>query len=290
MSKRGLTVQSALIGIIITVLAAAIIFLFLKSLPYKEMTEKEACRQSVELRNKWFLKGELFGIEVPLNCKTQYITISSTNEEYIKKEIANAIYDCWWMLGEGEKNFFMRDPTPDNPAFCVICAVIEFDEHVQKKLPEVKGLNAYLFDTKIPQKNITYWEYLGGGKIQKLLDVAHESLNTTKKYAIVYSLIERSTLIEATGGGAAIGFLGGAIGGAIGTIALPGLGTVGGIAIGKAVGVAIGSIAGVFTGWKAGDILAEIIQEGDYAVVFTFVPFEAEAIKKLHCQSIESIP
>ena len=101
MRKKGATVQTIIISIIILVTSAAIIFFFLKAFPYKETIDKEACHQSVILRNNALLKGE-FGLEIPLNCKTQRIKISSTNEESIKREIADAMYDCWWMLGEGK--------------------------------------------------------------------------------------------------------------------------------------------------------------------------------------------
>lgn len=165
MDKRGVTVQSTLIGIIIVILSAAIIFLFLRALPYRETVDKEACHNSVILRSSAILRGEsIIPATMPLNCKTQEIVISSGNEEFIKREIANAMYDCWWMLGEGKLDFFPESGWKDwgvpglgtSKANCMICATIKFEGAAKGK--QIELLN-YLEETKIPTKNITYLEY-----------------------------------------------------------------------------------------------------------------------------------
>lgn len=293
MNKRGASVQNIIIGIIILLVTAAIIFFFFKALPYKETVDKEACHQSAILRNNMFLKGE-FGPQIPLNCKTQEIVISSTSEEEIKREIANAMYDCWWMLGEGKLNFFQRKPTFNDPSYCVICAIISFDENTQKKVPRIEGMTNYLILTKIPQKNITYWDYITSGEAP-LKDVADPVvLETNRKYAIIYSLTEKSTLAGYLGGGSMGAVIGTLAGAAVGTLVFPGGGTVAGVAIGSKIGMVIGGIAGgrsgTFIGEQAGEKLQEVIEKSDYLVTFWLIPLEAEAIKNFKCNNIESIP
>ncbi|MCS7134284.1 MAG: hypothetical protein NZ889_00270 [Candidatus Pacearchaeota archaeon] len=293
--KAGIT-QHFLIGLIILVVAAALLFYFFRQIPYKESSEKEACHKSVVLRNEIFLRGELV-LEVPLRCKTQKIKIDSTNEETIKREIANTMYDCWWMLGQGKMNFFQRKPTLGNPSYCVICATIEFDEKVQKKIKKIDGILLYLIKTKVPGKNISYWEFLQNAEapIEKL--PVEISLETNRKYALVYSLTEKSTLLGSLGGGTIMGLAGAFAGAAIGTIILPGAGTVvGSLIAGKIstvvtlTGALAGTTFGIYTGNEIGDKLQELIEKNDYWVSFMLVPFEAEAIKQLKCSSIESIP
>lgn len=283
MNKRGVTVQSMLIGIIIVLLTAAILFFFFRALPYKETVDKEACHQSAILRNNMFLKGE-FGPQIPLNCKTQEIKISSTNEGFIKREIANAMYDCWWMLGEGKLNFFKRDPTLKDINYCVICSTIEFSENTQKYFPKIKGLDTYLSSTNIPTKNITYWTYFYTEAPIVIKDEKEVlSIDTERKYAIIYSHVTRSTLV-ATGYGAVSAFGLVKAGAAIGTIIAPGVGTV----VGGVLGFAIGAVGG----FMAGDKIDSYIRQfpGDYYVVFSLVPLEADAIQNFGCQHIESIP
>lgn len=300
MLKRGAITQQVLIALIILIFVAAVLLLFLRLIPYKAISEKEACHQSAVLRNNFFLKGEL-GPEVPLRCKTQQIVIKTTDEELIKKEIANAMYDCWWMLGEGKLNFFQRKPTLKDPSYCVICAIISFDENTQKKVPRIEGMTNYLSSTKIPQKNITYWDYITGGEapLKNITDPV--VIETNRKYAIIYSLTEKSTLAGAligSTGGLALGVATGALAGAaIGTLIFPGLGTLAGLIAGAEAMTAItvttavaGGLGGTYLGSQAGDKLQEVIEKNDYFVTFFIMPFDAEAIKNLKCASIESIP
>ncbi len=287
MRKKGATVQTIIISIIILVTSAAIIFFFLKAFPYKETIDKEACHQSVILRNNALLKGE-FGLEIPLNCKTQRIKISSTNEESIKREIADAMYDCWWMLGEGKLNFFKRDPYLEYyKSHCIFCTIIEFDENVQERLPEIKGMNEYLAETNIPTKNITYWQYFTNSEIPIVTKAEEElgAINTNEKYAVVFVLSERTTLLSSVAGGTC-GLIAGAKGAAIGS------------AIGSVVPVA-GTLVGAGIGFVAGAAGCYLLQEkwqnfvnknpGHYYSLM-LIPLNAKAIKDYGCENIESIP
>ncbi|MEM4215138.1 MAG: hypothetical protein QW484_02120 [Candidatus Pacearchaeota archaeon] len=202
MNKRGVTVQSMLIGIIIVLLIAAIIFFFLKALPYKETVDKEACRNSVILRNNAILRGEeMLPETIPLNCKTQEITISSTNEDFIKREIANAMYDCWWMLGEGKMQFWSESTWKEFglanvKASCVICSIIKFDKSVKAKNLKL-DVASYMEQTKIPNKNITYLEYFTDETGAKLpTDVQAPPITTDSDYVILFMGIEGDELWE----------------------------------------------------------------------------------------------
>ncbi|UZE93796.1 MAG: hypothetical protein IB618_03450 [Candidatus Pacearchaeota archaeon] len=194
-NKKGALVQNIIIGIVILIITAAILFYFLKIFPYEETINKEACHQSVILRSQEIAglqPGQLAGI--PLNCKTQHIEISSTDENFIKREIANQMYDCWWMLGEGEMDFFSESiwqsyavPGAGYPkSACVICTTIKFDDNVKEKVKEIDMFN-YLVQTKIPLSNITYYEYFTD-QADKDLAVGIEApkIRTDSDYVIIY--------------------------------------------------------------------------------------------------------
>ncbi|MEM4703139.1 MAG: hypothetical protein QXP53_01505 [Candidatus Pacearchaeota archaeon] len=194
-NKRGVTIQSTIIVLIILIIGAAVLFFILKIIPYKSTAEKEACHQSVLLRGKSIMGLEPGQALVPLNCKTQHIEISSMNEETIKREIANAMYDCWWMLGEGKLQFWTENAWKEMGlgkvrSSCVICSTIKFDESVKRKALQL-DMASYLEKTKITDSNITYLEYFTEEKGVTLpTDVEAPPITTDKDYIVVFSAIE----------------------------------------------------------------------------------------------------
>ena len=282
-NKKAGIIWQVIVPLIILIIVGVIIFFFLGAIPFIKTVDKEACHQSVLLRGNAFLKGE-WGAEIPLKCKTEEIIIETKDPSEIKRIISNAMYDCWWMLGEGEVDFFRQDPTLQKKSHCVICATISFDEKVRNSVPKLNGMNDYLQTTEIPGKDFTYWQYFTKSENPTTLDEAEEDyLDTSKTYAITYGLIEKSTLLNCvTGAGAGVAGL--KAGMVIGTIILPGFGT--------AIGGAVGFFAGAIGGYIVGDQLTNKIAgtpEG-YSILFTLVPFEAKLLNEVGCTSIESIP
>ncbi len=189
-NKKAAIVQYTLITIIILLASAAIVLLFLKAFPFSETIDKEACRTSVALRNEAYLRGENILPEiVPLKCKTEEITITTENEELIKRNLANAMYDCWWMMGEGKMQPF-AESTWRNFGFegaqsaCVICSTIEFDKGSKNKKID---LLPYLVTSKIPLKDITYFEYFTDKADKGLAtQLTTTSIDTNKVYTVVF--------------------------------------------------------------------------------------------------------
>jgi len=234
-----------IVAVIILLFSAAMIFIFIEKARLSEVSGKQACRQSVELRSEKIAKGlSAAGItEVPLNCKTEPIKISTTNDEEIKETIANAMQECWWMLGEGQLVFFTDT---DKVAHCLICSTIEFDEKVQKKIPTIE-IGNYLSTTIVPGKNITYLEYLSGGlevpKNQQSIDF---TLSTSKKYAVLFLTGKGTNLNEVItlGAEAVTALLFGVFTGGIGYTIVGGLATT---AITKTTLAATGGVDKYYT-------------------------------------------
>lgn len=281
--KRAGIVWQVLIPLIVLIVVGAILFFFLSAIPWRETVDREACHQSVLLRGNAFLKGE-WGAELPLKCKTEEIVIKTDDSLEIKRTIANAMYDCWWMLGEGEVDFFRQDPALQKKSHCVICATIGFDEKTKNSLPKITGMNGYLQTTKVPGEEFTYWQYFVKSENPTILnDFEEDYLDTSKTYAITYSLIEKSTLLNCVAGGGAM-VVGAKAGAAIGTVIFPGVGT----AIGFVGGMVIGGVGGYIIGDKLTNKISGT-PEG-YSILFTLVPFESRSISEIGCTSIESIP
>lgn len=301
MKKRGI-VPSILVGILLLILMGGIILYFtLRHLSplYTETIDKEACHMSVMARDNALLKGTHWTPEIlPLNCKTQEIKISSTNEEFIKREIANAMYDCWWTLGEGKADFFrdvswwdIKNPLGIEKANCIICSTLQFEGGAKNRQLDIQ---AYLEQTKIPQKNITYLNYfLEQADAKKFPgDIKAPVLNTGEDYAIVFMAMKgpeiKKTLIE-SGATGAVSFM------IAGTVAGTAIGAFGG-PIGAAGGAIIGTIGGLIQGLVIGgvNVGANVIASISHCDTkrgcnnLLIVPLTAEGLTI--CQSIESIP
>lgn len=225
MNKKGSMIQSTLIGIIIVLLSAAIIFFFLKALPYKEQVDIEACHNSVVLRNNALVRGEGGLPEIPLNCKTQEVEIKTTNEDSIKREIANQMYTCWWMLGEGKMKFLTDSlskeygipigekgiPFTHNvKSSCVICSNIKFSDKLKEKNLQL-DMASYMEQTKVPSRNITYLQYFTEQDDAVLpTDVDAPAITTDKDYIVLFMNIEGDSFWEVLKRDAAtLGIIGG---------------------------------------------------------------------------------
>jgi len=199
--KRGELTQNKIIVIIILVIVAAVIILFMVTeyIIGRAAVNKQDCYNTVVARNNAFVRGEVIQQElVPLRCKTEEIKIDSSDEEEIKKTIANAMYDCWWMLGEGRMTFlkddayirpFNKDVSAEKVA-CLLCSTINFNQKVKEKNLQIDVFD-YMLNTKVPIKNITYWDFLSGteNSKQQLGAVTADNtgkINTGQDYAVIF--------------------------------------------------------------------------------------------------------
>jgi hypothetical protein len=215
MNKKGLEYETLAIIIIILLSAAILIFFFTNfSSLFTQNVDRGTCRASVELRSAKIV-SEATKIAIPLRCQSQYICltmggtcpegyktkITVKNEDDIKYEIASAMYDCWWQLGEGKLDFFGTQVWKEFglgkvQSSCMICSEIAFDEKVKAKYPEV-DLPSYLQTAVIPQTNISYAEYFTMVKGAVLpTDYKPVMIDTSQKYAILFMGIEGDALWE----------------------------------------------------------------------------------------------
>src|SRR3989344_7816318 len=118
--RRGEISSSMLIGIVITIIGAAILFFLFSQIAWRGNVDQEACHQSVIFRATLPSVLESY---VPLKCKTEKICITNRfiggnceefggvsgvtkvrvkNVEEVEKILAENIVDCWSMMGEGK--------------------------------------------------------------------------------------------------------------------------------------------------------------------------------------------
>lgn len=253
-TKKGI-MQSTIAIIIIVLLSTAILIVFLANFTelFSSNVDKGTCRASVELRGAKALlgsTGEGAKITIPLRCKTEYycLTMGGTcPEKYtkisvntmkdIQREVAYRMYDCWWMLGEGQLDFFSTQYWKEFglnrvQSSCVVCSQIAFDDKVQAKYPTI-DMGSYLNTEIVPRKNMTYLKYFSGNKDTLLPStVKAQEIPTNQKYTVMFMGIQGDALWEpiARDVGAVTGALGFSIA------------TVGPWATMKGVGTAAGAL------------------------------------------------
>ena len=222
--------------------------------------------------------------------------------------MADAMYDCWWQLAEGKKQFFAQKLSGEN--YCVICSTIEFDKNVQEKTPEITGLGQWFSENYIPSQKLTYWQYFTnnpGAVFTQNAGGVQDKYPTNQKYAIVFSLWIKAYLAKAlsatatcVGAGAALGVggakLGGLVGGFIGTfVPVPVAGTAAGVGVGVVVGGIVGGAAGcvigLFGGGHIQDAWDNLIGQGvNYYTSMQGIPYNAQQLKDMGCTTIQSVP
>ena len=201
MKRKGDLPQATLIGLIILLIGAALLFIIFTNIPFKVTAEKESCRQSVLQRGKTFLGVEPGKALVPLNCKTNYIDIYTHSESLIQQDIANAMYDCWWELGEGRLQFWDEQTMKEFglgtvKSTCMVCSIIRFDQTLKDKNWNI-DVTTYLEQTKVPISNQTYLEYFLGEPNARLpTNVQASTINTGQDYMILFMAIEGNDLWE----------------------------------------------------------------------------------------------
>ncbi|HLA23444.1 MAG TPA: hypothetical protein VJZ93_02830 [Candidatus Nanoarchaeia archaeon] len=190
--KAELTTQQI---VVITILVAsfAVLLFFLIRLNLGEETQKEICHNSVILKGK----GSTISGSGTLDCKTNYVCISSSDNGVCKdfvsteikkvsqenknetlKTIADEMAGCWWMFGEGKIDYSGAKVS----RACTICSVIGFDSINQEIT--YTDLQGFLKSNSLSGKQEKYFDYLFSGGVPKIFETGG-TIDYTKKYYVV---------------------------------------------------------------------------------------------------------
>ena len=318
-NKRGLLTKTT-IGAIILIASFVVVLLFIRWSNLKNTINKETCHQSIIMRSTFNLGALQAGTKtIPLRCRTEKICVTMSGEgceesgmvstdespvtkikissnlfeakEEIKEIMADALYDCHSMLGEGKLNFMPRKVW--NKRYCLICSRIDFDKKAreeiesisllefdlylqEKKDSEGKSYSKYLFPAwDLEKDKQVFDEILKRINDPLLNDLKFEDLkiiDLTKKedYAVIAQIVPEGFAGQIGAGLAAIG--------AVGLIAT-GIGAPAGIGL-----LVVEAGAGGLAFWKTTPE-----QEFFYAPPEIF-PYDADSLKKLECSSFETAP
>lgn len=291
-NKKGEITTQQVVLLIILIASFAVILFFIFRLNLGKTSDKEICHNSVLARGSQVVPGE----SIPLNCKTSYVCITEDNscekmsgnfekkkvssENEVYEVLANEMADCWWMFGEGELNYVNKELF--SQMYCSLCSQIAFDDSMTEIFSDgeidQKQLYDYLINTQIPEKEISYFEYLEGFKVtsEELGNYLSSSgsqfgkINFDKYYYVLTGVKSKSGVLLWTAGGAAV----------VGAALVVFSGGLGLIAIGGAVA---GGFAGNFIG-------TTVISDSDSVFIPpTIIEANSEELNSLQCASIKTL-
>ena len=148
-NKRGITTKVLISLIIFVIVFVIMLFLFFYIRPLLTgEVNKQTCHLSVVLKSTL----SFLSIHIPLRCQTEKICfVTSSNEECesfkgweyekvkvsdkedIFKGIADLLYECWWVMGEGQINIFKGKFGGGYNKAGVICSRYDFSNEAKEK-------------------------------------------------------------------------------------------------------------------------------------------------------------
>ena len=310
-NKKALTVK-LIIGLIILIVSFGIIALFFATYGFPEEIDKEACHQSVIYKAS---VPDIDGkdvLDLPLNCKTEKICISmdkngncdedfrgekydtkkvsddaGQREQDMRKIFADAMAECWWMMGQGKAQVFTRGTRKNND--CVLCTRLAFDKDLKTDLiappygGKIRGLTKYMISNNALSSEKTYWQYITNSESNFRMGYDESKdvidLNVHPQKVIVFAETKPGSYLDLLIGTAATGGVAGGIlaGATVGSV-VPVAGTL--------VGGGIGAVIG-FLGVEN---IRDLIQNSNAKAVasVSLKDYNFDTLKNLNCTSFES--
>jgi len=179
MNKRGTTGTGHIVVIILAVLVALVLLVLAAGhlIPLLfHSSKEELCQQSVAARAATIVKfaglQKDLGLIKDLNCETKYVVVKDGGvyedeklcyqfeeknvDRAIKRTVADEMYDCWKMMGEGKLEIWGGG---ESKVHCIICSEISFD--MENPPEKIARLDLFLKNTPISDRaeGTTYAEY-----------------------------------------------------------------------------------------------------------------------------------
>ncbi len=148
----------AVILVVITLLLVLLLFQQRVAELYQNLFDKNTCKSSVKAQDMATIKNLALGTDI--KCPLQRIEIKEKSPEKIKEQLAKIYYNVCDEFGQGQLNLFGKRET----TFCVIRDRIIF----KYKGIKIDDFPKYLAETKIPGKDLTYYQFCSGFKTERI--------------------------------------------------------------------------------------------------------------------------
>ena len=184
------TVIKLIIILVVGVLFLGVIKIFDKGM--NKTVPKQVCKDSVYMHSLLEHRGIRFA-DSEMRCPTRDVLITrKMDQEEAKKEVADALYDCWDQYHRGRLSLF-----EDERTYCAVCHVIDFEEGYGDG--ELGGLIDFLATKRVPGGSLTYLSFMQGyqtenadwlmqqiGNSPDLSPPELYAMDTAKRYSTVF--------------------------------------------------------------------------------------------------------
>lgn len=135
-----------IIIILMSFIAITFVAIYLSSF-LSSTGSKKACETWVNIQSTPILKE--FG-PLQSSCITAKETIKNARKEEIYKQLANSMYDCWDMYGQGEADFYSDIDWLGSDTYCRICSEIKISSDLDQ---ERRNINIDDFESYLTNNN-----------------------------------------------------------------------------------------------------------------------------------------
>ena len=160
---------------------------------YQRAMIKQTCKASVETHTA--LKMRFADFSGDIKCPTEKVAIKNKDENLAKKQIANAMFDCWDQFKRGEGDLFS-----DDSVYCTVCHRISLDKSIK-----VNGFTDYLAKTNTPGQKTSYLQFLTPEKTEnsdylneKAKNNINDAIDASKnsEYAVIFEYVKGKRYLD----------------------------------------------------------------------------------------------
>ena len=208
MDKRGELTSAQIIAIVLVIFGFAVVLAFIYGFKDSITLNDDICKFSVVGRaTAQNLIGGT-GQFVPLKCTTKKICITDSlfggscsqfvgesdvqtvrlsgtdqqKKEQIESISAEAMYDCWNMMGQGKLDLVSNVATQlgmdSSKSTCVICSRVALDNNINSNILNQIDMNDYLSKTQVPGSSLTYLQTFTDAGVKSFPQVSSQSYKT----------------------------------------------------------------------------------------------------------------
>ncbi|MBX4211926.1 hypothetical protein KW787_00520 [Candidatus Pacearchaeota archaeon] len=191
-----------LLGVFFAAVALFLLLFFLYKVGFNQASQEDLCRLSVLSRAT---APDSASALIPLKCTTQKICLRSSRgtcaESFagedsvevtlpsdqdkavriIESTIADSLYSCWSMMGQGKLDLFSRYSSSMNfvraEPKCVICSRVAVDSDVDPAVLQKVDVRKYMRDNQVPGRDLTYLEAFTDRDFSSYANVDENILN-----------------------------------------------------------------------------------------------------------------
>lgn len=184
MSKGDIN-MNFLVMLIIVLLSSALLFVVTYEITTGALARGkiEACRQSVLLSEKY--KSSIGGVsfdQLKLKCPAQQYNIDCKDSEKAAINVANAVGECWYKMGENKHKLFEESyyQAASSKVFCIACSGITTDVDISGQDLDLIMTNEFY---KTPDKrNLKYYDFIN----KSLFLQPYSVIQKDKQYLLVF--------------------------------------------------------------------------------------------------------